>query len=116
MKILIVDDSPIVRALVSEWLQKAGHAPVVIDSPASFARATAVEQPDLVLMDVDMPGLPGTKLASLGLSRCPIVLHSSRTAAELTLACSQCGAAGFIEKTNDSRTFLMKLERFLLPC
>lgn len=112
-KILIVDDSAIVRGLLTDWLQQAGHVPVAIDSPASFARATAVEQPDLVLMDVDMPGLPGTKLAALGLTRCPIVLHSARNAEELAAACRTCGAAGFIEKTNDSRSFLQKLEGFL---
>lgn len=112
-KILIVDDSAIIREIVVEWLQKAGHAAIAIDSPVTFARAVATERPDLVLMDVDMPGVKGTKLASLNLARCPIVLHSSRSAEELTTACTECGATGFIEKTKDPRAFLLRLEAFL---
>jgi CheY-like chemotaxis protein len=117
VKILVVDDSPIVREIVATWLTSAGHAPIAIDGAAAFARVTATEHPDLVLMDVDMPGLSGVKLASLaasaGLSDCPIVLHSGRTKTDLARACLECGAKGFIEKTDSPAKFLKSLEGFL---
>jgi two-component system chemotaxis response regulator CheY len=117
-KILIVDDSAIVRDLVEGWLKEAGHAVVAIDGVASFVSTVATQKPDLVLMDVDMPGYPGTKLAELvkkeRLAVCPIVLHSSRKANELAGYCLQCGAQGYIEKTHDRPSFVSKVAKFLV--
>jgi len=116
-KILIVDDSEIVRSIVAGWLQAAGHIVATIDGPASFVRAAKAEKPDLILMDIDMPGLPGMKLTKLatteGMADCPIVLHSSRSANDLASYCLHCGAVGYIEKTSDSGLFVRKVAEFI---
>ena len=58
-KIMVVDDSPTERAVVEKLLKKRGYEVLTVDSgEAAIARATA-EQPDLILMDVVMPGLNG---------------------------------------------------------
>src|SRR5471032_2534483 len=58
-KIMVVDDSPTERAFIEKLLKKRGYEVLTVDSgEAAIARATA-EQPDLILMDVVMPGLNG---------------------------------------------------------
>lgn len=58
-RILVVDDDPIQRALLSESLGLAGFEVVEAeDGPIALDRATR-ESPDLVLLDVQMPGMSG---------------------------------------------------------
>ena len=62
-RVLVVDDDPNLRHLVSVRLQKAGHRVLVADSAAE---ALAVVQdrgaPDVVVLDVTMPGMTGLEL------------------------------------------------------
>ena len=116
--ILIVDDSEIVRAICADWIGVLGHRVVVSDGAAEFARLIATEKPDLVLMDVDMPGLSGVKLSSLArrdlLLSCPIVLHSARPVGELDVLARSQGLAGFIKKTDDRRFFQKRISDVLM--
>jgi len=57
--ILIVDDSPTELHVLSNMLEKNGHAVIsAADGEEGVARAKA-DKPDLILMDVVMPGLNG---------------------------------------------------------
>jgi diguanylate cyclase (GGDEF)-like protein len=58
-KILIVDDDPAIRRSISKMLQEAGHAVITgVDGNEAMAKVRD-EKPDLVLMDVEMPGMGG---------------------------------------------------------
>jgi CheY-like chemotaxis protein len=114
-KILVVDDSPTVRASAQFVLENAGYDVVVVDTPFGFARALNAERPDLVLMDVSMPGLRGDKLLEIGQRyepyRCPIVLFSSQPVEELSALVSSLGLAGFIPK--DLNLLLAEIPKYL---
>ncbi len=58
-RVLVVDDDSDIRGLVRELLERAGHD--VIDAPDGNEglRLFYAEQPDLVILDVSMPGLDG---------------------------------------------------------
>lgn len=58
-KILVVDDSPTERTFLEGTLVKAGYTVVHASSGEDGVEAAKREQPDLVLMDVVMPGLNG---------------------------------------------------------
>jgi DNA-binding NarL/FixJ family response regulator len=75
-------------------------------------------KPDLVLLDVLMPGLTGDKITKLikesGLAT-KIVLHSGKENNELRELSKECGADGYIKKTNDKHEFINKVKSFLSP-
>ncbi len=116
-KILIVDDSEIVRETVSLILQGQGYEVIALDGPQGFARALAEHKPALVLMDVAMTPMRGDRLASVaqesGLSNCPIVLFSSQPTEELERLSKDCGAAGYIPKTGNVSILEREIERFI---
>ena len=62
-RVLVVDDDPNLRELVTIRLQRAGHRVVAADSAAE-ALAVVQERgaPDVVVLDVTMPGMTGLEL------------------------------------------------------
>lgn len=58
-KILVVDDSPTERFALLEFLTKNGYHVVTADSGEEAVTKSKNEMPDLILMDVVMPGTNG---------------------------------------------------------
>jgi DNA-binding NarL/FixJ family response regulator len=98
---VIVDDHAGFRAQAARLLEAAGYRVVgsCPDAQAALALLTEV-QPDVVLVDVQLPGIDGFGLVErLGLDRRPaVVLVSSREAADYGGRVGRSGAAGFITK------------------
>ena len=69
-RILIVDDSPTEVKKISGLLTKNGHEVLSADNGSDGVAIARSEQPDLVLMDVVMPGLNGFQ-ATRQLTRAP---------------------------------------------
>lgn len=115
-KILILDDSELIRDLVKETLEERGYSVIAISSPIGFSNLLRKEKPDLALVDVMMPGLKGDKLAEIAIERgapCPIVLFSDRPAAELAKAAKASGVAGYICKTADMDALVRSVAQYL---
>jgi CheY-like chemotaxis protein len=83
-RVLVVDDDPNLRELVSIRLQKAGHKVVAADSAAeALAVVHQRGAPDVAVLDVSMPGMTGLELlpAMRGLEGCadlPAIFLSGR--------------------------------------
>ena len=58
-KILVVDDSPTERYVLNDMLTKAGFEVVACNSGEDAIAKAKLVRPDLILMDVVMPGLNG---------------------------------------------------------
>ena len=58
-KVLVVDDSPTERHAISEILRRAGYDVNTCDSGEEAVAQSKILLPDLILMDVVMPGLNG---------------------------------------------------------
>ena len=58
-KIMVVDDSPTERAFMEGVLKKRGYEVLLVDSGEQAIERSKKEKPDLILMDVVMPGLNG---------------------------------------------------------
>jgi DNA-binding response OmpR family regulator len=61
--ILVVDDDPDVRALIGEYLGDQGYAVVSADCADAMRAAVKARVPDLVLLDIGLPGEDGLSLA-----------------------------------------------------
>lgn len=117
-KILVVDDSEIVLEIARFTLEQAGFTVVTRDTPFGGFAAMIHEQPDLVLLDLSMPGIDGEMLLEvIGAQREQIeghiVFHSDRDAAELEELVSRVGVSGYIKKTNDSELLIKQIRGFL---
>jgi two-component system, cell cycle response regulator DivK len=58
-RILVVEDNPISRELLSRRLQKSGYEVLLAADGAGGIEAARVEKPDLILMDMSLPGMDG---------------------------------------------------------
>ncbi|HUW51721.1 MAG TPA: response regulator [Sulfuricella sp.] len=58
-KIMVVDDSPTERYFLGEMLSKHGYQVIVAESGEEAVVKARQEKPDLIIMDVVMPGLNG---------------------------------------------------------
>ena len=63
IRVLVADDSVVVRGLIARWLQESGIEVVATVSNGRLAIA-ALDRvaPDIVLLDLDMPGLPWVRI------------------------------------------------------
>jgi len=73
-KILIVDDSPTELHVLGKHLEDAAHLVLTASNGEEGIEVAKAQQPDLVLMDVVMPGLNGFQ-ATRKLSRDPATAH-----------------------------------------
>lgn len=83
-RVLVVDDSPTIRRVVGSVLQRAGHEVATADSGVHGVQEVGVFSPDIVLLDLVMPGVGGLQTLDLlddayGDEGPPIVLMCTRT-------------------------------------
>jgi two-component system chemotaxis response regulator CheB len=104
IKLLIVDDSALVRKLLSEMLSKDRDIEIVGTASDPYAARERIKQlnPDVITLDVEMPRMDGiTFLENLmRLRPMPVVMVSSLTerGADVTLRALELGAIDFVTK------------------
>lgn len=59
MKVIVCDDSIIVRQLIGKYVEKMGHFPIYAENGEQAVAIFKKELPDLVIIDVEMPGMDG---------------------------------------------------------
>src|SRR5437763_9078247 len=84
--ILVVDDSPAVRALLTDVLTAAGYRVKAAPDGAAALRLVAQARPDFIITDVQMPRLDGLGLVStlrtIGLDQIPTLVMSGEPCPE----------------------------------
>lgn len=105
MKILIVDDHPLVPEALNALLfsiDERCEVVTAVDLPSAFALVDAEGAPDLVLLDLGLPGHSGlSALENFRQTRpeLPVVVISGDISRERVLSSLDLGAMGFIPKT-----------------
>jgi signal transduction histidine kinase len=114
-RILHIEDDAGSRLLVRKILSAAGHEVIDAEGGLEGVRLAQSSQPDLVLVDLNIPDLDGYEVTlrlrgSTGLRAVPIVAITAEGDRETSLA---VGCDGFLEKPIDARRFPKQIERFL---
>lgn len=78
--VLIIDDDPVLRDLLSEQLRGAGYIPMCEPDGEAGLRAAACSGPDMVVLDVMMPGMSGWEVCERlrACSPVPIMMLTAR--------------------------------------
>lgn len=118
MKILIVDDHPIVRLGVRQLLQPRWPQ-AVIDEAASLAQALAQarqQKPDIVILDLNLEDASGLESAQRMRRACPevpVLVLSLHNEEAFALRVLQLGAAGYLNKERASEEIVHAVEKVL---
>lgn len=64
MNILLIDDSRFIQYAIEKALAEKGHSMTTASDGEAGIRAAAQHMPDLILLDVMLPGVPGTNILS----------------------------------------------------
>jgi len=114
-RVLHIEDDPRNRLLVRKLLVAEGHEVIDATDGLEGVRAALTQRPDLVLVDLNIPGLDGYEVtlrlrgeASLG--SVPIVAITAEGDRDTSFA---VGCDGFIEKPIDGRSFGALVRQFL---
>jgi len=116
MKVLVIEDDPTYLKLMGALLKVGGHSVDGRSAAEGTLEAIAADRPDLVLLDLRLPGMDGLGLVRLlkanpATRQIPIVVmtaYPDRYRREELLA---AGCEAFIVKPVDTRGFPEKLEK-----
>jgi len=115
VKILVADDDRDLRDLVGFTLTQAGY--LVIKAPDGLAAVRAVtdEAPDLVILDINMPGASGFQVCESirRTSRVPIMMLTVRGEEEDLVRALGLGADDYLTKPFSPRTLLARVRALL---
>ncbi|HWP67494.1 MAG TPA: sigma-54 dependent transcriptional regulator [Candidatus Limnocylindria bacterium] len=109
-KILVVEDDPDIRAILSRFLGRRGYTVKAAENGADALELLAHEPVDLILSDVRMPRMDGLELLAAVRQRDPevqLVLMTAYSTVRDAVEAIQAGAADYVEKPIDFR----RLER-----
>lgn len=115
--ILVVDDEPDIRTLVSEILEDEDYSVATAENGAAARNALRDRRPDLVLLDIWMPDIDGITLLKEwseddGLP-CPVIMMSGHGTVETAVEATRYGAYDFLEKPLSLAKLLLTVERSL---
>jgi len=118
MKVLLVDDQEDIRKIGRLSLEAVGKHQVLLAANAAEAIHLARSQPDLILMDMMMPGRDGlSALAELRgtpeLSAIPVLFMTAKVQRSELEHYLQAGAIGVIQKPFDPMTLPSEIEKIM---
>ncbi len=116
--ILVVDDEPDIRTLLQEILEDEGYEVAAADSGEEARRLRRIRRPDLVLLDIWMPGIDGISLLKEWKEEeedgsTPVIMMSGHGTVETAVEATRLGAYDFIEKPLSLAKLLVTVQRAL---
>jgi CheY-like chemotaxis protein len=112
--ILVAEDNPDIRDLLSMLLESEGYSPVAAADGQDALELALGRDVDLILLDIAMPRLTGTEFCLAYRTRgghAPIILITAANDEAVTAAIEACGAVGHIRKPFAIAQVLEMIER-----
>ena len=120
LRLLVVDDNALNCRLLAVLLERAGHTVVTVQSGTAALERLAAEPFDLVLMDMQMPGLDGLEttrriraMADPARAATPVVAVTANAMADDERRCRAAGMDGYLTKPVDGASLLATVDRHL---
>ncbi len=118
MTILVVDDDPTNRLVLSKMLKYRGYAVSLAESGPQAIECVTESTPSMVLMDINMPGMTGVEAAQkiaelLGTGAPSIVAVTANNTSKQRAECEAAGFRGFVAKPVKMQTLLDTVEQGL---
>lgn len=119
-KILVVEDSPLNRELVTDILEVHGYEVLQAGEARTGIAIALRNRPDLILMDVQLPGMDGLAAIRVlkgdtGTSAIPVVALTAHAMVGDREKAEAAGCDGYIVKPIDTRRFPGEVASFLHP-
>jgi DNA-binding response OmpR family regulator len=116
--ILVVDDERDIAAMLEQVLTDAGFAPRSVFSGKDAIEAVLADPPDLVLLDVSMPGMDGFAVAQMlkadpASATIPIIMVTAQVGRGAKMIGLESGAEDYLTKPVDTTELLLKIRNIL---
>ncbi|MEW5985214.1 MAG: response regulator [Chloroflexota bacterium] len=118
-KITVIDDDDVLLRMVGMMLERGGHQPTLISQPAQAMKSLKDSRPDIVVLDVMMPGVSGHDLcrqirATPELADLPVLILTARSQEVDRTAALKSGATDYMSKPVTSQELLERVGRLLV--
>jgi DNA-binding NarL/FixJ family response regulator len=115
VRVLVVEDFPAFRRFICSTLEENPNFRIIAEASDGLeaVRRVAELKPDLVLLDIGLPGINGIEAARRIRKLCPeskIVFLSQETSAEIVEEALSVGACSYVVKSNAASQLLAALE------
>lgn len=116
--VLVAEDDLANRTLLARLLDRAGYRAITVADGRDALRAAVDEEPDLVLLDVGLPGMSGLDVcrrlrADPRTVALPIILVTGQTASRDVVAGLDAGADDFVRKPYDEAELMARIRSVL---
>ncbi|MFH8448711.1 response regulator transcription factor [Streptomyces fungicidicus] len=114
-RVLVVDDDPTVAEIVTGYLDRAGYVvDRAGDGPGALARAAA-HWPDLVVLDLMLPGMDGLEVCRRmrGRGPVPVIMLTARGDEDDRILGLEVGADDYVTKPFSPRELVLRVESVL---
>jgi len=116
--ILVVEDNPLNMELATDLLETAGHVVRQARTAEEGIRLASIEQPDMILMDIRLPGMDGiaairalkTDARTNHIPTIALTAQAMKGDRDVAMA---AGFDGYISKPIDTRTFAQQINDLL---
>jgi len=117
-KILIIQDSPSVNAMLKFRLESGGFSVETVETGEEGVEKTKANQYQLILLDYNLPGMNGSQVCRIlkqedNTRNTRIVFMSAKDEDKLTQITKEAGADGYIGLPFEGRKFIEKITGFL---
>lgn len=116
-QIFIVDDDPVIRILVSDYLESQGHSVCALESAKACIERLVQQRPDLIFVDMQMPEMNGAELLQVirhtpEFSTVPVIICSAGNDVEgYTYRNYNVSADDYLDKPFDIRSLSGVIDR-----
>jgi DNA-binding response OmpR family regulator len=114
--VLVVDDDDTVASVVVSYLERAGHSTRRLGDGAEAVAAVAQQPPDLMVLDLMLPGLDGLEVCRQvrsGWPRLPVVMLTAFGEPEDRIAGLELGADDYVTKPFSPRELVLRVDSVL---
>jgi len=118
--ILIIDDDPDIRDLLSVYLENEGHVISHAENGQDGIDQATQSPPDLIILDINMPVMDGTRVLQAlrdgsQSAKIPVIALSAVSVPEMRDDMHRLGCDAYVDKPIDFKVLIGKIEALLAP-